>query len=105
MKAFVFAAGCLALFLLAFGQERAWAQNVVPNGDFEMMGRADWELTGNNTNAVCTMYDTSGNGQRSWCWKRRPGATSGNGGLKQDVCLFGGTIYSFSANLLYEETG
>jgi len=105
MKRILLAAGCVALFCLVLGQDNALAQNLVPNGDFEMQARAEWLLTGNNTGAQATTFDTNGNGDNSWCWKRTPGTTKGNGGLEQDVYLFGGVLYNFTAHVAYDETG
>jgi len=105
MNKILFTAGWITLLTLFIGLGQASAQNLVPNGDFEMKARDNWELTGQNTGALCAMYDCSGQGRTSWCWRRTPGTTNGNGGLMQDVCLFGGVTYNFSAYVVYTETG
>ena len=103
MKKYLVAAGCAALLALFLCQGDLFAQNTVPNGDFELQSQGPWILTGSNTGASCSVYDTSGTGS-SWCWKRQPGTNGGNGGLTQDIPLIGGVTYNVSVNVCYIAT-
>jgi hypothetical protein len=102
MKIFT-AAGCVTLLFLFLFQGDAFAQNTVPNGDFELQAQGPWVLTGSNVGAGCTPYNTTGSGT-SYCWKRKPGTNNGNGGIEQDVPLIGGLAYDVSIPICYIAT-
>lgn len=107
MKKVAIGAGSLALLLLFLGSGEALAQNVVANGGFELMDYGAWVKSGQNQGAEFVRYDTSGNGQQSWCLKRKPGTgfpVGGNGGPAQDVVLIGGVTYDFYARICYIAT-
>ena len=101
----IFGIGAAALFLLFLAPGAVLGQNVVPNGDFELQDLGLWEMTGDNGWVKIKDYDVNGNGQITWCWKRKPGLNSGqpfgNGGLKQDVHLIAGVTYEFNADVAY----
>ncbi len=99
---FVIAGGIVLLLFLFQGV--AFGQNTAANGDFQLQDQGAWEKNGNNIGVGCIEYDTNGNGQKSWCWKRKPGDSpfgGGNGGITQEVCLVGGVTYKLTANICY----
>ncbi len=107
MKKVLAGAGCLILFLFILGSGEALAQNTVANADFELQDYGLWVKTGQNQGAEFVQYDTNGNGQRSWCLKRKPGTGfpfGCNGGPAQDVILIGGVTYNFFARICYIAT-
>lgn len=89
---------CTLLSFLFFPGSLA-AQNVVPNGDFELRELGRWEKTGDNISQYVYEYDVTGWGP-SWCWKRRPG-WGNNGGIKQQVHLIAGETYLLEADLAF----
>ncbi len=101
MKKLIIGAACLTLVFLFQGG--VLAQNVVPNGDFELKAQGQWDLIGNNNGASCVVYNTSGTGN-SWCWRRAPGTPSGNGGLSMDIHLVGGVAYAINIDVCYLAT-
>ena len=104
MKNIFIGAGCIVLLLLFSGSD-ASAQNIVPNGDFELQDLGPWALTGSNSNTMLMQFDVTGSGQSSWSWRRMPGTGTGNGGLAQDICLIGGVTYNVSVPVACVETG
>lgn len=81
------------------------AQEVVFNGDFELESATPaWTYVGGNLHTTMATFETV-LGQPSYCLKRRPGTPSDNGGIEQQVHLFAGMKYSFSANIAAEECG
>jgi len=107
MKKTLLEGAAIALFLFILSPGTARAQNVAANGDFELQAQGPWDLTGDNAGVECLKYDTSGNGVKSWCWKRLPGSNpfgGGNGGLAQAVNLVAGVTYEFSARICYLST-
>ena len=81
------------------------AQEVVFNGDFETESYSPmWTLTGGNLHTEIAVFQTV-LGQNSNCLKRRPGTPDDNGGIQQQVHLFAGITYKFSANIAAEECG
>ncbi len=105
MKKLYIGLGCLALLLIAFSNQEGAAQNIVPNGGFESGDLDPWVKTGNHTYGRMMKYDTNGNGSVSWCYRKMPGTSAGNGGLIQDVELIGGVTYDFSMCIAYVESG
>lgn len=81
------------------------AQEVVFNGDFETESYTSlWILTGGNLHTEIATFETI-LGKNSPCLKRRPGLPDDNGAIEQQVHLFGGMTYKFSANIAAEECG
>ena len=105
MKKLLLGAGALALLLLFLSAGDCRAQTIVPNGDFQLKELGPWELYGNNGYQECVRYDVTGNGSKSWCWKRRPGTNGGlpwgNGGIKQTINLIAGVQYELTADLAF----
>ena len=101
MKKLIIGAACLTLVFLFQGG--VLAQNVVPNGDFELKAQGQWDLIGNNNGASCEVYNTSATG-KSWCWRRAPGTPSGNGGHSMDIHLVGGVAYAINIDVCYLAT-
>ncbi|MHC4943984.1 MAG: hypothetical protein ACYTG7_13295 [Planctomycetota bacterium] len=77
----------------------AAAQEVVFNGDYETGDYVHgWTLTGGNAHTVVAKFQTV-QYQNSLCLKRRPGTPNDNGGIQQELHLFEGITYVFSANI------
>jgi hypothetical protein len=105
MKKILFGLGCAILLLFFYPGGDAFAQDTVPNGDFELQDLGPWDLTGSNSSTTMMMYDVGGTGKPSWSWRRMPGTGTGNGGLLQNIPLIGGVTYDLSINIAYVETG
>jgi hypothetical protein len=81
------------------------AQEIVINGDFETESYSPmWTLFGGNKHTEIATFETV-LGQNSTCLMRRPGSPDDNGGITQQVHLFGGMTYKFSANIAAAECG
>lgn len=105
MKRMLLGVGCLALLLIVFSNNEGAAQTAVPNGGFEQQDVPPWVKTGNHTYGRMMKFDVNGNGTFSWCYRKMPGNTAGNGGLIQDIPLIGGVTYDFSCCVAYVESG
>lgn len=103
MKKLLVGAGVCLLFLFA-SQSDALAQTATPNGDIELEALGSWKLFGNNTVQGVVKYDVNGDGNNSWCWRRKPGTDGCNGGIEQDVYLIAGVTYQFDADVAFKCT-